>query len=137
MLIGEIVKKTGFSKDTIRFYEKHGLIKIGKKERRNNNYKEYSDQILDRLLTIKRLKGLGFTLNEIVELLDMIEYQEANCTSIKDKINNKVNLLDEKINQLIKLRAILLKGASQCKDNCSPEEKKENCAVLISDHFIC
>jgi DNA-binding transcriptional MerR regulator len=43
MLIGKLVKETGLSKDTIRFYEKHGLISVNRKERRSNNYKEYSN----------------------------------------------------------------------------------------------
>ncbi|MDR3715349.1 MAG: MerR family transcriptional regulator [Puia sp.] len=73
MLIGELVLKSGLSRDTIRFYEKQGLIKIGCKQRRNNNYKEYSEEVLKRLHTIKRMKNFGFTLNEAAGLLDMIE----------------------------------------------------------------
>ncbi|MFN0293524.1 MerR family transcriptional regulator [Pedobacter helvus] len=59
MLIGELVAKTGLSRDTVRFYEKQGLIAVGRKQRRENNYKEYSDEVLERLLTIKRLKNFG------------------------------------------------------------------------------
>ena len=53
MLIGELSKACGLSRDTIRFYEKHGLIAVGKRERRFNNYKEYSEETLKRLLSIK------------------------------------------------------------------------------------
>jgi DNA-binding transcriptional MerR regulator len=136
MLIGEIVNKTGLSKDTIRFYEKYGLIKIGRKERRGNNYKEYSEEILDRLLTIKRLKGFGFTLNEITEVLDMIEVNEASCYNMKDKIEDKVSLLDEKIKELIKIRSMLLRGVSKCQVGCTPSNSEANCAVLVSDEFL-
>jgi DNA-binding transcriptional MerR regulator len=133
MLIGEIVRKTGLSKDTVRFYEKHKLITLNRKERRENNYKEYSDEVLNRLLTIKRLKGFGFTLNEIVELLDMIEYDEATCNNVKNKITEKVQLLDEKIKELIQIRSLLIKGASKCTTDCDPKYGIENCAVLLSD----
>ncbi len=135
MLIGQLVKETGLSKDTIRFYEKHGLIKVSRKERRDNNYKEYSSEVLNRLLTIKRLKGFGFTLNEVAELLDMIEVNEASCKNVSHKINDKVVLLDEKIRELISIRTMLLTGASKCEAGCNPSQPEENCAILVSDKF--
>ncbi len=136
MLIGEIVNKTGLSKDTIRFYEKHGLISVGRKERRENNYKEYSEDVLKRLLTIKRLKGFGFTLNEVLEVLDMIEVNTASCNNVKGKIEDKVTLLDQKIRELIEIRSLLINGVSKCNVGCTPENTETNCAVLVSDEFL-
>ena len=135
MLIGQLVQRTGLTKDTIRFYEKHGLIKVSRKERRDNNYKEYSDNILTRLLTIKRLKGFGFTLNEVADLLDMIEANEASCKNVSHKISDKVTLLDEKIRDLMKLRNQLISGVSKCKDSCTPTNPDDNCPILVSDSF--
>src|ERR1700742_3078554 len=100
MLIGELSSKTGFSRDTIRFYEKHGLIQLGWKERRGNNYKEYSAAILHRLLTIKKLKTYGFTLNEIAEYLELIEHNNASCSTVTRKVTEKVMNIEQKINQL-------------------------------------
>jgi DNA-binding transcriptional MerR regulator len=135
MLIGQLVKKTGLSKDTIRFYEKHGLISVHHKERRTNNYKEYSNEILERLLTIKRLKNFGFTLNEVSGLLEMIEMNEASCNNVSHKITEKVSLLDEKIRELIAVRTLLLNGVKICKDGCSAEQPEDNCPILVSDKF--
>lgn len=135
MLIGQLVKETGLSKDTIRFYEKHGLIKVSRKERRDNNYKEYSNEILTRLLTIKRLKGFGFTLNEVADILDMIEMNEASCKNVSHKINDKVTLLDEKIRELIAIRTLLLNGVNKCADGCNPSQSEDNCPILVSDKF--
>lgn len=135
MLIGQLVKETGLSKDTIRFYEKHGLIKVTRKERRDNNYKEYSKEILTKLLTIKRLKAFGFTLNEVSDLLDMIEMNEASCKKVSHKINDKVTLLDEKIRELIAIRTQLLNGVTKCADGCNPELSDDNCPILVSDNF--
>jgi DNA-binding transcriptional MerR regulator len=135
MLIGQLVKETGLSKDTIRFYEKHGLISVHHKERRSNNYKEYSKEVLDRLLTIKRLKGFGFTLNEVSDLLEMIETNEASCNKVSHKIADKVSLLDEKIRELIAVRTLLLNGVKRCQDGCSPEQPENNCPILVSDKF--
>jgi DNA-binding transcriptional MerR regulator len=133
MLIGQLVKETGLSKDTIRFYEKHGLIKVSRKERRDNNYKEYSNDILTKLLTIKRLKGFGFTLNEVSELLDMIEVNEASCKNVSHKINDKITLLDEKIRELIAIRTLLLNGVNKCADGCNTEKEDDNCPILVFD----
>jgi DNA-binding transcriptional MerR regulator len=135
MLIGQLVKETGLSKDTIRFYEKHGLIKVSRKERRDNNYKEYSNEVLTKLLTVKRLKGFGFTLNEVADLLDMIEMNEASCKNVSHKINDKVTLLDEKIRELIALRTLLLNGVTKCADGCNPAQPEDNCPILVSDKF--
>jgi DNA-binding transcriptional MerR regulator len=135
MLIGQLVKETGLTKDTIRFYEKHGLISISRKERRQNNYKEYSNEVKEKLLTVKRLKKFGFTLNEVSDLLDMIEVNEASCNNVSHKINEKVSLLDEKIAELIVVRSMLLSGAKKCKTGCNPSRVDDNCQILVSDKF--
>lgn len=133
MLIGELVKRTGLSKDTIRFYEKQALITVSKRERRDNNYKEYSEDILHRLTTIKRLKNFGFTLNEVSDLLKMMDYNEASCENVKDKIADRVGILDEKIREMMEVRTMLMQGAQQCQTGCSPQAPDGNCAILVSD----
>lgn len=135
MLIGQLVKETGLSKDTIRFYEKHGLIALHRKERRSNNYKEYSNEVLARLLTIKRLKNFEFTLNEISDLLDMIEMNEASCNNVSHKIAGKVSQLDDKIRELISVRTLLINGVKKCEDSCNPLQPEDNCPILVSDKF--
>jgi len=116
MLIGELSKVSGLSRDTIRFYEKKGLIEVGKKERRFNNYKEYSEETLSKLLSIKRLKSFGFTLNETAELLDMLEVNEATCKNVSYKIDEKITLIDQKIEELKTVRRQLVNGKSNCQD---------------------
>lgn len=136
MLIGQLVKETGLSKDTIRFYEKQGLIKVGRKQRRANNYKEYSDEVLNRLLVIKRVKNFGFTLNEAADLLDMIEVKEATCNNVSDLIDKKVKVLDAKISEMILFRNQLIAGVQKCKDCCAPQQPDDNCPILVTDNFL-
>ena len=131
MLIGQLVKQTGMSKDTIRFYEKQGLIKVTRKERRENNYKEYSEEILEKLITIRRLKDFGFTLNEVSEMLDLIEVNEATCNNVSHKISEKVDMLDQKIKELIKVRTMLLDGAKKCDGYCNPDKAEDNCPIIV------
>lgn len=133
MLIGQLVKQSGLSKDTIRFYEKQGLIKLSRKERRVNNYKEYSEEILEKLLTIRRLKDFGFTLIEVADMLDMIEVNEATCKNVSHKISEKVGVLDKKIKELIEIRTMLLAGAKKCAGYCNPKKADENCPILIPE----
>lgn len=136
MLIGELSAKSGFSRDTIRFYEKQGLINVSRKQRRDNNYKEYSEDVLQRLQTVKRLKNFGFTLNESAELLDMIEVNEATCNNVSELIDKKVQLLDTKIMDMIALRNQLINGVKKCVDCCNPVKPEENCPILVSDSFL-
>ena len=135
MLIGELVKQSGLSKDTIRFYEKQGLISVSREERRSNNYKEYSSEILERLLTVKRLKDFGFTLTEVADMLSLIDVNEATCNNVSNKITEKVDLLDKKIKDLIKIRSQLLAGAKKCAGFCNPLKADENCAILVSPNL--
>lgn len=136
MLIGELAAKSGLSRDTIRFYEKQGLINVTRKERRDNNYKEYSNEVLETLLTIKRVKSFGFTLNEAAELIGMIAANVATCVNVSELIDAKVELLDAKILDLLALRNQLMNGVKKCRDCCTPETPEDNCQILVSDTFL-
>ncbi len=130
MLIGELAVKTGFSRDTIRFYEKHGLIKVHRRSRRENNYKEYSEDILERLLTIKRVKEFGFTLNETSEILDLMEMKAATCDNIAFRIEEKIKIIDERIRLMLELRQSMLTKVSECFGKCGNNET-DNCGFLL------
>lgn len=92
MLIGELVDRTGLTKDTIRFYEKKGLISVGRRSRRENNYKEYSEQILDKLMLIRKLKDMGFTLNEIDTFLELWREEDASCKNLNLRLKIKSHM---------------------------------------------
>ncbi len=117
MLIGQLSKACSLTRDTIRFYEKKGLIAVGKKERQFNNYKEYTEETLKRLLTIIKLKRFGFTLNEVSDMLDMSEVNEAPCINMSHKIDEKVLLINQKIEDLKTIRKKLLNGKKNCQDD--------------------
>jgi DNA-binding transcriptional MerR regulator len=131
MLIGELSKLTGFSRDTIRFYEKEGLIKIGKKQRKANNYKDYPDEIYRQLLTIKRLKAFGFTLNETADLLVLMEENMASCSAVSEKVEAKVRAVNEKIRELEAIKNMLQTGVAQCLNGAEPTADS-HCRLLIA-----
>jgi len=130
MLIGELSKLTGFSRHAIRFYEKQGIFTLGRKDRHVNNYKDYSPDILKKLLIIKKLKGFGFTLNESAELLAMIEENMASCKHVMDKVADKVEIIDRKIAELLEIKNMLQHGVALCLDGCMPAADT-NCTMII------
>ncbi len=131
MLIGELSSKTGLSRDTIRFYEKEGLIVISRKQRRNNNYKEYDDIILERLNLIKRLKNFGFTLNETADVLSLIAINGATCDEMRNRSNQKLKMIDNKIEELLQLKQQLIKNVQHCYESCKAVSEKENCPIIV------
>ena len=86
MLIGILAQESGFSRDTIRYYEKIGLLRLPKKARRENNYNEYSPGILSRLRAIRELKKIGYTLAEIQQVIASYEMGGLDCIAGKDQL---------------------------------------------------
>jgi DNA-binding transcriptional MerR regulator len=130
MLIGELSNKTGLSRDTIRFYEKNGFIKVNKKARRENNYKEYSDEVLQKLLNIKKLKGFGFTLNEISELIYLIERNKADCNTVTSFVDDKIKIIDQKIEELMNVKTLLLEKIECNQPLCNATIPEQNCPIF-------
>jgi MerR family transcriptional regulator, copper efflux regulator len=97
MLMGELSKKTGVSKDTIRFYEKLGLIVGSTREAGTRLYKEYGPETVERLAMITQGKGLGFTLSEIKQLLDD---WGSGALSKRDQIQ----VIERKIEEIVEKR---------------------------------
>lgn len=131
MLIGELSKLTGLSRHTIRYYEKEGLFALGRKHRQVNNYKDYPEEVLQKLLIIKKLKGFGFTLNEAAGLLAMIEENEASCHAIAHKVAEKVQVIDQKIAELMEIKNLLRNGMAQCLDGSTPTADRHCTMVRV------
>ncbi|MBA4057728.1 MAG: transcriptional regulator [Marivirga sp.] len=128
MLIGELVERSGLSKDTIRFYEKKGLINIDRKSRRENNYKEYTDKVLDKLLLIRKLKDMGFTLNEIDTFLELWREEDASCKNLKHTLENKIILVNEQLQKLSELKERLSNSLAKCNNgDCEFEKTIPSC----------
>jgi MerR family transcriptional regulator, copper efflux regulator len=107
MMIGELSKKSGLPIDTLRFYEKKGLIAAAMIDRQPNNYRSYSEKSLERLALIQQAKRLGFTLTEIQ---NWIEGFESNRLTIAEKqaiLCQKLQAVDDRIADLKKMRAYL------------------------------
>ena len=118
MLIGELAKRTGFSRDTIRWYEKIGLIKVDKKSRTENNYRNYDQDLLNKFIHIKQYKSFGFTLKEMRELFFLEDLNEINCGSVSGIIEPKLKMIDQKIKELQNIKSRLSMAKSSCSGDC-------------------
>lgn len=117
MLIGQLSKKTGLSKDTIRFYEKIGLITATDKQAGTRIYKEYDEQMVERLSMINQGKGLGFTLGEMKQLLD--EWGNGSIPKSEQIriIERKLEEVATKMQQLHQVENYLINKLGKLKDD--------------------
>ena len=129
MLIGELSKQSGFSRDTIRYYEKLGLIATGAKQKSRNGYKNYTLQEAARLEQIRCLKDSGFTLVEIQQIL-LNDGKQHVCRDLPERLANKLSRIDEQIALLIKFRASLLQIQSACGGACATQDGMPDCVPL-------
>jgi len=126
MLIGELSKRSGFSRDTIRFYEKKGLIQVDRKERRDNNYKEYPEAVYEKLAFIKVTKALGFTLGEIEAFINAWANEEASCSTLTHHLTDKIVRVDQQIAVLQRVRQKLGQSVEKCQSQHCEFEKMTN-----------
>ena len=110
MLIGEVAKASGLSRDTIRFYEREGLISAGLRTAGTRAYGDYAPEVVQRLGFIKQMQGLGFTLREIKHVLHEWgdDANETPNAEIIEIIEPKLRQTEEKIRQLEEVRAYLM-----------------------------
>jgi DNA-binding transcriptional MerR regulator len=110
--IGELAKQTGLSIDTIRFYEKEGLLRHPL--RTEGGFRLFSPDDFDRLLFIRKAQELGFSLNEIQELLVLREDRLHACTHVRDLLTQKLTAVREKIAELRSLEQTLRAALQKC-----------------------
>ena len=110
--IGYIARELGIRVDAIRFYERQGLIEPP--PRTPGGYRIYGSESVGRLQFIQQAKGLGFTLNEIKELLALDSSPDSSCADIRKRALEKLAAIDRKIEELKKIRKALTALAGSC-----------------------
>lgn len=117
--IGYVAKVTGCNIETIRYYERIGLLP--KPPRSDGGYRMYSAEDIKRLNFIRRSRNLGFHLNEVRDLLSLVDTNTYTCAEVKDITMNHLAETEQKIADLTKLRKVLKDMASQCEGEKIPE----------------
>ncbi|BAT52532.1 Transcriptional Regulator, MerR family [Nostoc sp. NIES-3756] len=105
-LIGSVAKESGVPIKTIRYYEELGLLKSS--GRTEGGFRLFHTDVLERLHFIKRAQSLGLNLSEIKDFLQVYDAGELPCDHIKTKLEDKVQAIDEQIQQLLILRQELV-----------------------------
>jgi MerR family mercuric resistance operon transcriptional regulator len=108
--IGTLAKEAKVGVETIRFYERKGLIR--QPERAKGGFRHYPEEEARRVQFIKRAQDLGFTLREIKDLLGLNADPKARCSDVKERTDQKLREIESKIKDLQKMR-ISLKQLSQ------------------------
>jgi Cu(I)-responsive transcriptional regulator len=112
LTIGKLAKETGTTVETIRYYERVGLIAAP--ARTNGNYRSFRLEDLERLRFIRRTRDLGFSLDEVRALLDMAAERDRDCGQVDDLANRHLREIDRKIADLAALRHELAGVISSC-----------------------
>lgn len=124
MTIGTLAERSSVGVETIRYYEREGLLP--KPARSSSGYRVYPDDAVERVRFIRRAKDLGFTLEEIGELLALKVTHGKSCRSVRDRALAKLGDIDGKMNDLRRMRRAL----SALVERCSGEEGIDDCTIL-------
>jgi len=119
MQIGEVARRSGVSAKMIRHYEAIGLIPSA--DRRDSNYRDYGHHDLHRLGFVRRARDLGFSIDEIRELLRLWGDRQRSSAEVKQLTENHIAALDAKIEQLREMRSTLAGLADACEGDDRPD----------------
>ncbi len=122
LTIGELARRTEVPIDTIRYYERRRLI--AEPPRRPSGYRQYPEETLQRLRFIRRAKALGFTLEEIAELLALSGRRDV--AAVKRGAQRKLAALEQRIAELTRIRD----GLARLVRACSGHGRVEDCPIL-------
>lgn len=127
MQIGAVAVRSGLSVDTVRFYEKQGLIP--KPLRTEGGFRLYTEADIDRLSFVNQAQALGFSLGEIGELLLLRDTGSETCSHVHELLSQKVAAVQAKIADLRRMER-QLKAAKQRCDQALAKECTVGCPVV-------
>jgi len=112
MTIGAVAKAAGVGVETVRFYERKKLI--GQPARPLGGIRRYDRQSVQRIRFIKQAQELGFTLAEVMQLLELRLDPTRNCAEVKAEAEAKICDIDSKVESLRTMRAALVEITRSC-----------------------
>ncbi len=123
-LISEVAKKAHLTTDTVRFYEKKGLITPN--FRANNQYRYFDEHALKRLIFIKHCRDLGMSLKEIETLIALEQNPKQNCHAVNEIIDQHIEHITNKMKALEIFRTQL----SALRESCNIPTTVDHCQIL-------
>ena len=124
LTIGSLAQAAGVKVATVRYYERRGLI--AEPPRTAAGYRRYDPSVVDRIRFVRRAQDLGFTLEEIEDLLGLRVNNPASCGRVEAATQAKLEAVESKIRELERLRATL----QRLVQSCQQRKKTVKCPVL-------
>ena len=124
MRIGELARMTDSDVDTIRYYEKIGILP--KAARTEGNYRHYGEQHADRLKFVRHCRSLDMTLDEVRVLLKFRDAPESNCGDVNQLLDEHIGHVTARIAALTELEKELRK----LRRHCRQIQKAKDCGIL-------
>jgi len=122
--ISGLAEKCGVNKETIRYYERKGLL--SEPSRTKAGYRMYSDDSVNRLYFIKRMQELGFSLGEIDKLLGVVDKDNERCMDMYEFVVEKIDEVQQKISDLKRIEKMLI----NLKECCPDEKTIHQCPII-------
>ena len=124
LTIGSLAKEAGVNVETVRYYERRGLIL--QPDKPSSGYRHYSREEVSRIQFIKHAQDLGFTLKEITELLSLRVSPKTSCEEVKEQAITKIQDIQEKIQTLQSMKRTLEGLVRSCENRAPTSE----CPIL-------
>lgn len=113
LTIGQLADRAGVGVETIRFYERKGLI--AEPPRSASGYRHYAMNAVRRVRFVRRAKALGFSLKEISELLALRVDPSSTCGDVRQRAESKIGEINERITGLEEMKAALTRLSASCR----------------------
>jgi len=117
MRIGEVADRAGVNIQTMRYYERRRLVLPVR--RRASGYREYHPDTPARVRFIKRAQDLGFSLQEVGELLGLRDRPSADAAHVRRVVRAKVADIDQRVQRLARMRGALVEMLDACERECA------------------
>lgn len=114
MKIGEVGRRAEVTVDTIRFYERRGVLPAP--SRRPSGYREYGDETVDRIRLARKMQSVGLSLEEIIDALRAHDAGQATCASERWRLDGALDRVDGRIAELKALRREILSARTACEN---------------------
>ena len=124
MRIGELAKRTAIKVDTVRYYEKAGLLPLP--PRQPNGYRDYGTGHLERLAFIRHCRALDMPLDDVRQLLNLLAHPSANCQDANRLIDEQLARVQERISDL----STLEKQLQSLRTQCTSKRSSAECGIL-------
>lgn len=124
MKIGELAKQSRCTVETIRYYEKAGLLM--EPLRTEGNYRDYDESHLHRLRFVRNCRALDMTQQEILGILSLVDRHVTNCQGVNDVLDAHIHHVEERLQALSTLKEELL----ELRQRCQSQHSIEHCGIV-------